>query len=78
MLVNCRYDKQAKDADRLEPKGTVAGVGFADYPIVNKKPPAERADLTHPVIYAEHGKPIILLATGKQPRGSLMELWVEE
>ena len=26
MLDKCRYERQAKDADKLEPKGTVAHV----------------------------------------------------
>jgi hypothetical protein len=53
--------EQAKEADKLEPKGNVAGrrSDFASL-VDTMAPPAKRADLTHPVTYAEHGKPNVL------------------
>jgi len=33
--VTCRYLKQAKDADRLGPKGTVVGRGSPAVPLVD-------------------------------------------
>jgi hypothetical protein len=35
MLDKRRYQEQAKNADKLEPKGTVAGRGFVDGPLVD-------------------------------------------
>ena len=67
-LVKCRHVKQAKDADKLEPKGTVAGRSTGGISLVDiQRSPADRADLTHSVIYAEHGKPDALpLAVGSR------------
>ena len=44
---NRRHSQQAKDADRLEPKWCVIGTGTQDFPVVDKRSPADREDLTH-------------------------------
>jgi len=51
---------QAKDTDRLEPKGKRAGWGPANWPHVTVASPVETERLTHCVIYAELGKPVAL------------------
>ena len=57
----CRYQEQAKDAEKLEPKGTVAGRRSDFASLVDTiAPPAKRANLTHLVTHAEHGKPVVL------------------
>ena len=59
-----RQLSQAKDADKLEPKGAVAGRGFNFASLVDTIAlPAKRADLTHLVTCAEHGKPVVLRAS---------------
>jgi hypothetical protein len=56
-----RYVEQAKDAERLEPKRHHGGYRVCGLPYRGQQTPsAERADLPHLVIYAEHGKPVIL------------------
>ena len=50
-----RKCKQAKETDRLEPKGRPVGSGFVTYPDANIRLPVYRANLTHPVPFAEHG-----------------------
>jgi hypothetical protein len=35
LSINVVRSEQAKDADRLEPKGTVAGTGARQYPVMD-------------------------------------------
>ena len=35
LSINVVKTEQAKDADRLEPKGTVVGTGFRHYPVMD-------------------------------------------
>lgn len=59
-LINVVTGQQAKDADRLEPKRQSGGQRLFCGPSRGQEtPPADRADLTHSVIYAKHGKPDI-------------------
>ena len=60
LLLNVVKIERAKDADRLCPKGKWPGTGASFSPVMDDAPPAEREDLPHPVIQAEHGKPVIL------------------
>ena len=47
-LGTCRYREQAKDAEKLEPKGTVAGRRYVLASLVDtKRHRPARADLTH-------------------------------
>jgi len=74
-----RYVEQAKDADRLEPKG----VWRWNWDCRATQSWTQRhrrieSDLTHPVIQAEHGKPIVLPFAGRKPQGVPMGLWVWE
>jgi hypothetical protein len=74
-----RYVDQAKDADRLEPKGIWRW--YWDCPAAQSWTQRHRrreSDLTHLVIQAEHGKPIVLPFAGRKPQGVPMELWVWE
>jgi hypothetical protein len=43
-----RYVEQAKDAERLEPKGTMVGIGCVGYPIVDSKH-HRRREQTYPI-----------------------------
>ena len=56
-----RQWKQAKDADRLEPKGKWSGLEVTNSSNVDAEPPAKRQVLTHSGIYAERGNPVIFL-----------------
>src|SRR2546429_9955215 len=57
-LINVVTGHQAKDADRLEPKRQCGGQRlFCGLSHGQSTPPADRADLTHSVSYAKHGKP---------------------
>ena len=47
-LLSCRNGRQAKEAERLEPKGTWPGGGAAITPPADAAPPAERQSLTPP------------------------------
>jgi hypothetical protein len=52
--------QQAKAADRLAPKGMWRVPGLSSPRPWTRTPPASRADLTHLVSSAEHGKPLPL------------------
>jgi hypothetical protein len=64
-LINVVNRQQAKDADRLEPKGTWSGIGVFCSPVTVVAPSANRRDtsassvqaLTHAGTQAERGKP---------------------
>ena len=60
LLINVVKIKRAKDAERLYPKGRWPGTGASLSPVMDDGPPANREDLTHPVIHIEHGKPVTL------------------
>jgi hypothetical protein len=60
LSINVVTKERAKDADRLCPKGMWPGTGASLSSVMDDAPPAEREDLPHPVIQAEHGKPVIL------------------
>jgi len=49
MLDKRRHREQAKDADRLAPKGTVVGTGFPNYPVMGKTH-HRRIEQTFPVL----------------------------
>ncbi len=46
-ICNRRQREQAKEADRLEPKGKWAGYGSLTWPYVNVAPPAYRMRLSY-------------------------------
>ena len=56
-----RKSRQAKETDRLGPKGTQSGSGPLRWPDANLALPVYRADLNHPVNHAEHGKAVSLV-----------------
>jgi hypothetical protein len=59
--INVATQNKPKMLTGLSQHGTVAGRGAELSPLVDTRaPPADRADLPHPVIDAEHGKPIVL------------------
>ena len=59
--VKHRHEKQAKEADRLEPKGKRAGYGRLTWPYVNVAPSVYEVYLSYPqVIKVERGKPVYL------------------
>jgi hypothetical protein len=60
LLINVVKIERAKDAERLYPKGMWPSTGASFSPVMDDAPPAEREDLTHPVMQTEHGKPVIL------------------
>jgi hypothetical protein len=62
-----RYLKQAKDAERLEPKGTVAGTGSCLYPVMDTTR-SRRIESTSPVRVnlVKRGKPVSLLPKGRE------------
>ena len=66
LLINVRFWRQAKDADRLEPKGKWSRLKVTIFFNVDAAPPAIRQDLLRSGIYAERGNPVIFLAKGKQ------------
>jgi len=47
--------EQAKETDRLGPKGMQSGSGFGTSPTRTPALPVYRANLNHPVNIAEHG-----------------------
>ena len=55
---NRRKVKQAKEADRLGPKGRWSGLGAPNSPSAAVASPAERRDLPHPGTPMERGKPV--------------------
>jgi hypothetical protein len=57
-----RYNRQAKDAERLGPNGTGAGTGSCFYPVMDT-PRYRRIESTspEPVNLVERGKPVSLL-----------------
>lgn len=59
-----RKSAQAKETDRLEPKGTQSVLALCRVPDANKRLPVYRAGLNHPVNITEHGK----AATSSGPR----------
>jgi len=49
-----------KDADRLDPKGTVVGVGAEVSPTVDKKTTGGKKEPTSFVVqHMKHGKPVV-------------------
>jgi hypothetical protein len=60
LSANRRHSQQAKDADRLEPKWRAIGTGTQAFPVVDKRSPADRGDLTPFGAQAEDGKPVSL------------------
>jgi len=78
---NYRNQKQAKETDRLGPKGTLTGSGSTNCPDMDDAQPVERADLTR-LFGRMHGtrkprtSPLLREATtaGKaKPQGTLTE-----
>ncbi|WP_201380739.1 hypothetical protein [Ktedonobacter sp. SOSP1-52] len=62
--MNCpkrRHRKQAKDADRLEPKGSVDRSRVCPFTLAQTLyPPAQRQNLLDPGMHTERGKPVVL------------------
>jgi hypothetical protein len=50
LSLNVVTNERAKDADRLYPKGKWPGTEASFSSVMDDVPPAEREDLTHPVI----------------------------
>src|SRR5215813_14272192 len=65
-LAKRRDEHQAKDAVRLEPKGTGAGTGSREYPVMDTQR-SRRRESTSPmrVNLVERGKPVSLLPEGR-------------
>ena len=77
ILDKRRYVDQAKDADRLVPKGKWRWNWAC--PVAQSWTQRHRrieGDLTHLVIQTEHGKPAVLPFAGRQPQGAPMGLRV--
>ena len=62
-----RYNRQAKDAERLEPKGTVAGTEVLPSPVMDI-PRYRRIESTSPmrVNLVERGKPVSFLSQERE------------
>jgi hypothetical protein len=61
LRVNVRSEEQVKDADRLEPKGTVGGTGVESSPVADTTPHRRmKQDLTRPGTWTKRGKPVPL------------------
>jgi len=56
-----RHRKQAEDACRLEPKGTVDWFRVCPLTLTQTiRPPAQKQNLPYPGIHTERGKPVTL------------------
>jgi hypothetical protein len=75
--VNRHHSQQANDADRLGPKWRAIGTGTQAFPVVDKRSPADREDLTHSGEQAEHVSPYRSLWEGK-PQGKSIAMRVED
>src|SRR5258707_6243169 len=68
-----RHVRQAKEADRLEPKGASPGGVFVTIPTRTKRRPVHRADLNHPAYSLQNMEKLSApsrLATGQtSPQG---------
>ena len=73
-----RHPEQAKDADRLELKGTRAGVIALNSMPADVAPPANRQDLIHSGNHTEQGKPLPLLTQESKPQGKPIEVRVKD
>ena len=60
-LINVVNRQQAKDAERLEPKGAWSGTDVFCSSVTVAEPSADRRDLTRAGIQMERGKPVSLL-----------------
>ena len=67
LLLKTVTINKPKDAERLEPKGKWLGLRISLFLNVDVTPPVNRQDLTHSVIYAERGNPVVFLK-GKASR----------
>ena len=65
LLINIVISKQAKDAERLEPKGKGIGVEIVNFSTVDVTPSVNRQNLTTHVTQTEQGKPQYLLVAGR-------------
>lgn len=63
-----RECKQAKETDRLEPKGQQSGSESVAYADANSELPVYRADLNHPVDVTEHENAANLVRTSHPGR----------
>ena len=66
LSINVVRRQQAKDADRLEPKGTVAGTEVLPSPVMDRQR-YRRIESTSPmrVNLVERGKPVSFLLKGR-------------
>ena len=63
---------QAKEADKLEPKGKRTGYGFPNWLYVNVAPPVYKDGSEVSVVtYAERGKPVYPPYRQAKPQGTL-------
>jgi len=79
ILDKRRYVEQAKDAERLGPKGMWRW--YWACPVTQSWTQRHRrieGDLTYLVIQTEHGKPVVLPFTGREPQGAPRGLRVWE
>jgi hypothetical protein len=60
LLLNVVKIEEPKALIGSAQKGKWPGTAVAFSAVMDDEPPAEREDLPHPVIQAEHGKPVIL------------------
>ena len=69
-LLSRRYGRQAKEAERLEPKGTWPSRGALVSPLVDVAPPADRRSLSPPgvVLVWNVVSPIVSTRTWKAVR----------
>lgn len=58
-LINVVNRQQAKDADRLEPKGTWSGADVPKSSVIVVEPSAEKRDLPQAGTQMERGKPVV-------------------
>ncbi len=66
LSINVVKSEQAKEADRLGPKGTVVGTGSRPYPVMDTQHD-RRTERTSPVPVnlVERGKPVSFLPKGR-------------
>jgi len=68
--VKRRETQPAKEAERLEPKGTWSGPGSPPFPGADVVPPADKHSLTHSVTGTERGTPTRLPQGKANRKGS--------
>ena len=72
-LINFVKAKQAKVADRLEPKGVQLDTPLQRWGYTDIRLPEKRRNLTYHVNLVEHGKPVFLPIGQADRKGSCWE-----